>query len=338
MNKIAKTLIIVLFILAGAYLGYFIGKDKKEGTSNFSPISIIKEKPFDKYTFENLSKTNIDSGIIEVNTSINNSSNGKYQSYLFSFNHNPNLDGKSLKSTTGQINIPTKDGRYPIVLMLRGYVNQEIYKTGDGTRKAAGVFAENGFITIAPDFLGYANSDKEADNIFEARFQTYVTTISLIKSLNQVDKWDNSNIFIWGHSNGGQIAITLLEIVEADYPTTLWAPVSKPFPYSILYYTDESDDRGKFIRKELAMFEEDYDVEKYSITNFFDRISAPLQIHQGTQDDAVPIDWTNDFTGRLNDLEKDISYYKYTNTDHNMLPNWNLVVSRDIEFFNQYLD
>ena len=35
----------------------------------------------------------------------------------------------------------------------------------------------------------------------------------------------------------------------------LWAPVSKPFPYNILYYTDEAEDRGKWLRGEIAKFE-----------------------------------------------------------------------------------
>ena len=220
--------------------------------------------------------------------------------------------------------------------MVRGYVDQEIYETGDGTRKAAARFAENGFITVAPDFLGYAQSDPEAQNIFESRFQTYTTVLSLLKSLDQIDKWDGKNIFIWGHSNGGQIALIVLEITTNKYPTTLWAPVSKPFPYSILYYTDEAEDKGKLIRRELAKFEELYDVELFSLDNYLDRIQAPLQIHQGTNDNAVPGGWSDGLVGKLEKLEKDIIYYKYP-ANHNMVPAWNIVVNRDVSFFIKYL-
>jgi len=336
MNKLTKTLTIIIIIFFSGYIGMFICNRNKEENNVFPSITIKKEKPLDKYTFDNLSNVDIKKGIIERKTPISNS-NQSFKSYLFTFTHDPDLDGKNSKTTTGQINIPDKEGVFPIILMFRGYVDQELYKTGDGTKKAASVFAENDYITIAPDFLGYADSDNEASDIFESRFQTYTTSLSLIKSLDQIDKWDNSNIFVWGHSNGGQIAISLLEISKLGYPTTLWAPVSKPFPYSILFYTDESEDRGKYIRKKLSEFEEDYDVEKYSITNYLNNISAPLQIHQGAQDDAVPIDWSNDFVNILNKLEKEVMYYKYSATDHNLLPNWNLVISRDMEFFNTYL-
>ncbi len=243
--------------------------------------------------------------------------------------------------------------------MLRGYVDQEIYQTGDGTRRAAEFFAKNGFITIAPDFLGYAGSDAEAGNIFKARFQTYVTALSLLRtiedlpnnselirisgdlSLNQIQLTNQlinySSIFLWGHSNGGQIALTVLEITEKTYPTVLWAPVSKPFPYSILYYTDEAEDRGKLIRSELAKFEKLYDVEQYSLDNYFENIEAPLQIHQGTNDDAVPESWSDKLVETLKNLKKDVTYYKYPGANHNLVPAWNNAIARDLSFFEKFL-
>ena len=85
--------------------------------------------------------------------------------------------------------------------------------------------------------------------------------LSILESLDSIKEWDEENIFFWGHSNGGQVALTILEITGKDYPTTLWAPVTKPFPYSILYYTDESEDKGKYIRRELSRFENLYNTD-----------------------------------------------------------------------------
>jgi dipeptidyl aminopeptidase/acylaminoacyl peptidase len=184
--------------------------------------------------------------------------------------------------------------------------------------------------------LGYASSDPEAANIFESRFQTYVTAIALLNSVNQIDKFDKTNIAIWGHSNGGQIALTTLEITDRNIPTVLWAPVSKPFPYSILYYTDESDDRGKLIRHELSKFEDDYDVEKYSLTNYLEKITAPLEIHQGTADDAVPKEWTDSLVKNLKNTDKEVGYFVYPGADHNLQPSWNTVVARNLEFFRKH--
>ena len=330
MNKlvfsVGALLILISFVILGLWVGKSGGPEKTQ-----SPISIIKPRPLDKYTIENLGKSDIPIGKIEVGDILDKQT--AYTSYLFNLEFSPNLNGNETKKTTGQLNLPNSQGTFPLVIMLRGYVDQERYVTGDGTRNAAGFFAENGFITIAPDFLGYAGSDGETGNIFEARFQTYVTVLSLIKTLGQIEAWDGKNISIWGHSNGGQIALTILEITGTNYPTTLWAPVSKPFPYSVLYYTDESEDRGKLIRRELAKFEEQYDVELYSLTNYFDRINASLQIHQGMADDAVPVAWSDKLADILLDLNLDVDYHKYPETDHDMRPSWDTAVAHDLRFF-----
>lgn len=334
MSQVKKILVFLTLSVAFFIIGWWANSLK--GSSKIvESVNQLKPRPFNIYTIENLSNSEIKPGKIETKEAMIEEND--YTSYLFSFEFNPNLDGKTLKKTTGQLNLPTGDGPFPVVVMFRGYIDQEIYKTGDGTRRAAEFFAENGFITIAPDFLGYAGSDKESPNIFEARFQTYVTVLSLIKSLSAIEHWNTKTIFLWGHSNGGQIALTVLEITRASYPTTLWAPVSKQFPYSVLYYTDQSEDRGKLIRKELSEFEKEYNPDLYSLDLYLDRINAPLQIQQGTKDDAVPVSWSDELSKNLEELEKDVTYYKYGGADHNMVPSWETIVKRDLDFYKNHL-
>ena len=331
--KTRYILLIVLLVCVGV-AGYFLGNLGQSQTSLPTP-SFINPRTFDKYTILNLANAKIEGSQIALGEKLSETS--LYTSYLFSFRVDADLDGRAPKSVTGLINIPAGNGPFPLIVMFRGYVDQKTYATGAGSKRAGEFFAQNGFITIAPDFLGYAASDKEAENIFESRFQTYVTALSLIQSLGSISSWDQENIFIWGHSNGGQIALTFLEITQENFPTALWAPVSKPFPYSILYYTDDSDDRGKLIRSELAKFEDTYDVELYSITNYFDRIKSPIQLHQGTSDTSVPKAWSDELANQLKKLDLDFDYQLYPGADHNLNPSWNTAVSNSLEFFQKHL-
>lgn len=330
-----KFLSIFFIIIAAFAAGWWVNSFYQSGLVTTSPIGPVIPKPLEKYTIENLAQAEVKKGNVVLEEILEEETD--FTSYLFSFEFDPTLQGKEAKKVTGQINLPNRKGSFPAVLMIRGYVDQEIYETGIGTRKAASVFAQNGFITIAPDFLGYGESDKEAENIFETRFQTYTTVLSILESLDSIKEWNEENIFFWGHSNGGQVALTILEITGKDYPTTLWAPVTKPFPYSILYYTDESEDRGKYIRRELSRFENLYNTDSYSLDEYFEKIKAPLQVHQGTADDAVPVDWSNGFVKKLEKLDIDVVYYQYLGADHNMVPSWNTVVSRDLFFFRKHI-
>lgn len=324
-------LIPIIFILVGWFLNVAYHLPKSPN----NPISQVRPTPLNKYSIENLSATEFKPSNIEIGKMIKDYP--KFTSNEFFFT----VDGKKV---SGLINIPKGSGPYPLVVMFRGYIDQKRYTTGMGTQHAGEFFATNGFITIAPDFLGYGDSDIEASDIFESRFQTYVTAATLLKTLSSnqalyssTHLLNYSSISIWGHSNGGQVALTTLEITGANYPTVLWAPVSKPFPFSILFYTDESDDHGKFIRQELAKFEQDYDAEKFSLTNYLDKIKAPTQIHQGTNDDAVPVAWSVLLNKELKTASVSAELIKHPGASHDMVPGWDKAVTESLQFFQKNL-
>jgi len=224
--------------------------------------------------------------------------------------------------------------------MLRGYADDEIYFTGLGTRKSAGVFAENGFITLAPDFLGFGGSDTSSADILEARFERPITVLNLLASMKSLPEADVEKVFMWGHSNGGQIALSVLEILAKNnlsanwrIPTTLWAPVTKGFPESVLQYMAELDDQGLKVKKTIDDFTSIYESKYYSIDQYWNDIQTPLQVHQGTADEYIQTEWTDNFVQTLKNLGKSVVYYKYANNDHNLSRDWDLVVSRDLKFF-----
>ncbi len=340
---VRKTLKFFPFILVTFLVGvvaYLVGIQRPDDSVITQLISTPKPTPLAVYSIPSLQANAKIGERIEVLNTISQKPTFVSKKFLMYFAANPSK--LESKKTSGMINIPVEPGAYPLIVMLRGYVDQSIYQTGVGTKNAGEYFAANGYITIAPDFLGYADSDGEAGNIFESRFQTYTTTMALFQLINTqklpqevLTQWDKKNIFIWAHSNGGQIALTTLAITKGVYPTVLWAPVTKPFPYSVLYYTDESADGGKLIRRELAKFEDVYEVNNYSFTYFLEDIHAPIQFEQGTADDAIQFIWTKDMANRLKKLGGDIQYNQYSGSDHNLRPAWNEAILKDLEFYKK---
>jgi dienelactone hydrolase len=332
---VRKTIYYVLIALVFTLVGWFANTAYHLPRSAGNPLSEIKPTPLDKYTIENLSKAKVDPAQIEIGKVLKD--DPKFTSYEFFMTFDPSLSGKSTKKVSGMLNVPKGDGPFPMVVLFRGFVDAETYFIGQGTKPAAEYFAQNGFVTIAPDFFGYADSDLQANDVFESRFQTVTTAMTVLKSASSIQNWDGKNLFIWGHSNGGQIALTTLEITQASYPTVLWAPVSKPFPYSILYFTDSPGDYGKSLRKGLAAFEQDYDTDLYSIHKYFDRIKAPISLNQGAKDENVPQAWSDLLDKTLKDLNVDIKYNIYPGNDHNMRPNWNQAAANSLSFFQKHL-
>lgn len=113
----------------------------------------------------------------------------------------------------------------------------------------------------------------------------------------------------------------------------MWTPVSSPFPFSILYYSDETVDKGKWLRKALSEFEALYNTDLYSLPNYLSSIKAPVNLDQGAADTAVPIAWSDDLARALKAQGTEVEYNVYPGADHVMTPQWNTIIQKDLAFF-----
>lgn len=334
---------IIIISLSGALVCFlivfvFLNYQQFSKSSFISPLSssLYREKPLEKYSYTRLKQTIRKGSGVVLGAIVKE--NSDIISRIFYFT----TEGKK---ASGVMNYPAVGGTYPVIIMCRGFVDLSIYAPGVGTQRAGEFFAQNGYITLAPDFLGYGESASPSAVPVEERFETYTAVLDLLASLPSINhaleiqavsnvRSDVSRVGLWGHSNGGQIALSVLEITGRDYPTVLWAPVSKPFPYSILYFTDDIEDHGRALRKVVADFEKDYDAELYSPYNYYSWINAPIQLHQGENDEAVPQKWSDNLYWDLKKLDKKITYFTYPGTDHNLMPTgWSTAVSRSLEFY-----
>lgn len=363
MKKLALFLFFLILLGVASFSGFWFGQQYNPESPTF-PIPFVSQepaRPLLAYTIPNLANRDYQTSTIKFEKVLEEEPT--YTSYLFSYQ----TLGKKM---TGVANIPTQaavGNPVKAIVLLRGYVPIETYTSGTGTRNAAAYFAEHGYLTFAPDFFDYGESDLEPEDTWQARFEKPITVIELLKTLEEkpvivpkvvahelsptTTAYPINFIGIWAHSNGGQIALTTLEILNKPIPTTLWAPVTAPFPYSILFFSDESDDEGKAMREYVSSFEKNYDVFDFSLTRHLDRLQGPLQLHQGLIDDAVIPAWSDEFVAKIkaeNQMREgqataaakiDLTYFTYPGADHNLQPKttWDTVISRDLTFFNNQL-
>jgi dienelactone hydrolase len=402
--------LLFLVVIASTAVGtYFLLRNRQpirvKLHSPFAPQPTIKPLPLNQYSLANLKNYDYQASQLELTELVAQADD--FNTYLFSYQ----TMGKNM---TGVVNAPNQinsnnpsQKEFPVIIMIRGYATKEQHYPGFGTNHAAQTLAKNGYITIAPDFFSFGASDAEPEDSWEARFIKPINVIELIYTIKQnpiiniatnfttLATADNSQqpiaspitsnpnqIGLWGHSNGGQITLSVLEILSQPMPATIWAPMTAPFPYSILFFTDTNLDEGKESRAWLAMFEQDYDVFDFSITQHLNQLTGPLQIHHGDEDEAALQVWSDNFVEKIElenenrqsrleetknqpeataatQLETDVAqsvthnlinssqpttlieyfYYTYVGADHNLQPaeNWNAAISRDLDFFDKYL-
>lgn len=318
---------LILPVIVFLFLGFSVFRFSSRDTF-VSPLGQKAGGPLERYSFENLRQHSYQAKPITIDKIIKKEIN--FTSYLFFYES----DGKRI---SGLFNLPVGNGPFPVVVLLRGYVDSEIYYTGLGTQKAGEAFAKEGYLTLAPDFIGYGSSDPQLSvDILEDRFQKPAEVLNLLASIKTLKQTNPDKIFLWGHSNGGQIALSVLEISGKSYPTVLWAPVTKGFPDSVTGYMKIMDDRGLKVKTRIDKFLQEYEAENYSIDNYFADLQAPLQVHQGIADEYIEEARTDNFVERLKKIGKSVEYYKYAGADHNLSGSaWQTAISRSLGFFNK---
>jgi uncharacterized protein len=346
---VKRFLFLVCLVLALMLIGetvYVFQTQVSPPTSVPTPPATPVPKPLLAYTFENLKNTQFPANAITLGPVVNEDPYSVARKFYYCVPQNPG--STVMLQVSGLMNVPKQAGRYPVIVLFRGYVPPDTFQSGAGTQPAARVFVQNGFITLAPDFLGFGESASPSTDPFEARFQTYTSALTLLASLSTLNAGlndtyagtvtaDLTKVGLWGHSNGGHITLSVLAISGVPYPTVLWAPVSASFPFSILFYTGDTDDHGKAMRQFLAKFEVNYDTELFSPPNYYAWIQAPIQIHQGMADDIVPNWWSSSLAKTLSKNVVPADYFVYPGADHNLRSSgWSMAVQRSLDFFGNH--
>lgn len=359
-RSIITTIISALMLVLGVGLGYYYAQPsagpllspfvESGAEDTYTDYSLYSIKELKEYEYQK-SDIHIDEVI---------SAEPEFTQYSFYYTTRD-------RRMSGTLNVP-KGAIQGIVLMMRGYVPDNLYSPGVGTRNAAAYYARSGLITVAPDFFGYGSSDPEPEDTWIARFEKPIAVIELYRSLQTSDFSTVSEgsilktttqplpIGFWGHSNGGQIALSVLEVLSEPIPTSLWAPVTAPFPYSVLHFSDEAEDEGRSMRLWVNQLEKHHDLRDFSVTAQLQYLSGPFILHHGTADEAAPKVWSDEFiqkvdseNARREELkdsptspeelplgnEIEYRYYEYPGADHNLQPNWDKVVERDVVFFKE---
>lgn len=309
--------------------GFFAGAVIK------SPIVLPRPRPLDKYTILNLAKRTYRPSEIEFVRILKTNKDSTVWQFFYQSDERRISGAATLPLGVATTSALTSSQR--VIVMVHGFVEAETYYSGFGTERVAAELAKRGYVILAPDLLGLGESDKGPGDSFEDRFLTYTAVLNLLSSVET--KCGGCKVGLWGHSNGGQIVFSILTITERPYVTGLWNPVSRFFPFNILFYMDYFEDKGRWLRKALAAFEETYDVDLYSFTNYLSRIKAPILVQQGAADQQVPQRWSDEIVQDLKReaTESAVTYKTYPGADHNLIPLWDKAVLDLTQFYDRNL-
>ncbi|HMA69628.1 MAG TPA: alpha/beta fold hydrolase [Candidatus Mcinerneyibacterium sp.] len=319
MKRFPLTIIIFLFILAGC-----AEKSEKK----------IKKDPNNIYRIKKIRETDIPSTGIKIEKKLDYIK-GEYQEYLISYKS----DGLKIYA---KMNIPDKEkpkSGFPVVLINHGYIPPNRYSTDDSYKLVEGFFAKNGFITFKSDYRGFGNSDRHESWVYNRLGQIRDVKI-LLNSINSFSEVDKNNIFVYGHSMGGEVTIKLLQTDKKSMikAASLWAPCYERYPEVSLFFIRKGGGReAENVKERILQKIPEENFKFYSVTNYVNFINTPIVLHHGTNDKSVPLKWSLNLVNKLQEYNKNYKFYRYTD-DHNLSNNFFSVLRKDVIFFKSFIN
>lgn len=237
-------------------------------------------------------------------------------------------------------NAPKPEKGYPVIIVLHGYVNPQLYSTTEDYAASQDVLAGNNFITFKPDFRGHGESEGKA---LGAHFSEgyVVDTLNLISALKSYPQIDPAKISLWGHSNGGKIALQIMVVSSDIKAAVIWAGVVGSFEDMLETYNSKIP----FLRQPSSLVKEKG--LPSANPNFWNKLDpyfylkdifTPIQLHHGTADPQVPVELSLHLKIALEKESKKVEYYEYPGANHNFSgSDFNLAAQRSIDFFKSLL-
>ncbi|MDF1566845.1 MAG: alpha/beta fold hydrolase [Spirochaetaceae bacterium] len=232
---------------------------------------------------------------------------------------------------------PPADG-WPVILLAHGYIPVEAYSTMDSYRLVTRYYAAGGFMVVKPDYRGHGRSEGPSESA--ARTIDYsVDVLNLLSGLDKIPGADTNNVFLYGHSMGGEIGLRILTVNQSLKGATLWAAVTEDFPENTMYFIRRRG--GDAAERLQSLIDAEFEPEDYpSLTpnSYLDSISVPLLVHHGTADESVPFEWSVPFRSRMDEAGVDYQFYEYPGEDHNISRSFYSVMDTDMAFFRSLME
>jgi dipeptidyl aminopeptidase/acylaminoacyl peptidase len=213
---------------------------------------------------------------------------------------------------TGILQIPPGDGPFPVIILNHGYHERGSYWPGSGTWLAAEYLNGRGYLTIAPDYRSWGESDW-GPSLFHTGLVADV--LNLVSSLPSLPQADPNRVGLWGHSMGGGITTKALTMDPRIRAAVLYAPNSADdadliarwgrgcLPGETQITTScnpaeviPADLPPEIIAAYLSAAADPAMLRQIAPIYFLGYVAAPVQIHIGAADgaelNATPPEWS----------------------------------------------
>jgi len=241
-------------------------------------------------------------------------------------------------TVSGVLLRPRGRGPFPGIVLNHGYIEPSIYVTGQGLAREQDYLARHGFVVLHTDYRGHAASDPAGPLERETRLGYTRDTINAVLALEKEPYVDPGRMAMLGRSMGGGVTLNALVaqpgLVDA---AVVYASVSSRFLDNLRHFTIPGRpeaaqalfDRFGTPRQEPAFY------RQLSSRTYFDRITEPVLMHHGTNDESCPFPWARTTARLLKAAGVRSRLDVYPGEMHSFIPRWQDSIERTVRFLRE---
>jgi len=236
---------------------------------------------------------------------------------------------------------------WPVIIFNHGYIPPDVYVTTERYIAYVDLIARAGYIVFRSDYRGHDRSEGEARGTY-SRPDYVVDVLNATASMKRYPDADPNRIGMWGHSMGGYITLRSMVIRDDIKAGVIWAGVVGNYE-DLLYNwrrgTGSSPDSQPRTGGWRSTFSATYGTPEenpdfwnsISANSYLDEISGPVQLHHGTSDTDVPVEFSEKLFYQMLDVNQIVELYTYPGDNHNISNYFSTAMARTIEFFDRYV-
>lgn len=272
-----------------------------------TPTITFTPAPYEQYTIDYLRQRSYGGGTIEIVKTIE---------VLDQFTRTLIRYSSDDLTLYGFMNVPAGEGPFPVIIMMHGLGDSGSFSNLIFKSDIVDALTNQGYIVIHPIMRGYPPSDS-GDNMFRVGMAVdMLNLIALIKTqgvqAGAIEKAMPEQIGILGQSLGGNVALRVL---------TVSSDVKAAVLYSSLSGNELKNSQQLYKITVDPQFQNELNVlpsllPRISPMYYYSNITAPIQLHQGTIDETVPMSWAEETCSLLSTAGKNIECIYYEGEDH----------------------
>jgi dipeptidyl aminopeptidase/acylaminoacyl peptidase len=239
------------------------------------------------------------------------------------------------------------DSGWPVVIFNHGFIPPDEYRTTERYIAYVDGFARNGYIVFRSDYRGHADSEGVARGGYGSPDYT-IDVLNAVAAMKVFPQADPARIGMWGHSMGGYITLRSLVVSEDIRAGVIWAGVVASYPDLLTRWRRPATGglpptpRPGSWRGSLAeMFGSPEENPSFwasiSANSYLADLSGPVQLHHGTADTSVPLEFSATLYEQILEVGGTVEYYEYPDDNHNLANYFTTAMQRSIQFFDRYV-